>query len=70
MTSGPIRLIFSALFVFFPCIASAQSVSIALPIAAVHAIAVDFAPSLTDPSPLEVARIEAHLQSALGDLIG
>ena len=34
------------------------------------AIAVDFAPSLADPSPLEVARVEAHIQSALGDLIG
>ncbi len=34
------------------------------------AIAVDFAPSLTDPTPLEVARVEAHVQSALGDLIG
>ena len=34
------------------------------------AVSVDFAPSLTDPTPLEVARVEAHLQSALGDLIG
>jgi aminoglycoside phosphotransferase (APT) family kinase protein len=34
------------------------------------AVSVDFAPSLRDPSPLEVARLEAHLQSALADLIG
>lgn len=34
------------------------------------AVTVDFAPSLKAPSPLEVARVEAHLQSALGDLIG
>jgi aminoglycoside phosphotransferase (APT) family kinase protein len=34
------------------------------------AIGVDFAPSMSDPTPLEVSRVEAHLQSALGDLIG
>jgi aminoglycoside phosphotransferase (APT) family kinase protein len=34
------------------------------------AVSVDFAPSLADPTPLQIARVEAHLQSALGDLIG
>jgi aminoglycoside phosphotransferase (APT) family kinase protein len=34
------------------------------------AITLDFAPELDAPTPLEVARLEAHLSSALADLIG
>jgi aminoglycoside phosphotransferase (APT) family kinase protein len=34
------------------------------------AVTMDFVPSLKDPRPLQVARLEAHLGSALADLIG
>lgn len=34
------------------------------------AVAMDFATSLHDPTPLQVARLEAHVQSALSDLTG
>jgi len=34
------------------------------------AVTLDFAPSLKDPTPIQVARLEAHINAALGDLIG